>query len=258
MEKEEEVEKENEEDEDLEEEDLEDEDLEEDEDEEEEEEEEKEKPQPKKRQSRSENSKYAEMRRKQKELEEENNRLKAEKEKATFEAQKGIIPKAVMKELNIDSIEDEDDMFLAKAYLEAEEKGSDDPKSDAYEALKKHLKEQKDASKKEAEEKEKSKKLIDEDTERFIKKYGQEKMKKALEPESTFMKLYGDIIGNGNLTKLYDKFVSVYGDEEEEDDSKKKGTLPIGGKQPSHKQKSIEDMSDKEFKEYYEKHFGSW
>lgn len=241
-----------EEDEDLDEEDLEDGDS------EEEEEEEEEKPQPKKRQSRSENSKFAQMRREKEALEEENKRLKAEKDKATFEAQKGVIPKAVMKELNIDSIDDEDDMFLAKAYLEAEEKGSDDPKSDAYEALKSRLKEQKMASKKEADEKEKSRKLIEEDSNAFISKYGQDRMKAALEEGSTFMKLYGDQIGNGNLTKLYDKYVSVFGEEDENDDSKTKGSLPKGGKPANHKPKSIEDMTDKEFKEYYESHYGSW
>lgn len=240
-----------EEDEDLDEEDLEDGDS-------EEEEEEEENPQPKKRQSRSENSKFAQMRREKEALEEENKRLKAEKDKATFEAQKGVIPKAVMNELNIDSIDDEDDMFLAKAYLEAEEKGSDDPKSDAYEALKNRLKEQKAASKKEADEKERNKRLIEEDSNAFIKKYGNERMKEALEEGSNFMKLYGDEIGNGNLTKLYDKYVSVFGMDGDDDDSKNKGSLPKGGKPANHKTKDIDEMNDAEFKEYYVRKFGSW
>lgn len=216
-----------------------------------------------KKQSRSTDAKYAELKRKSKAQDEEIARLKAEKEQAVFDAKKNAIPRAVLDDLGLDEIEDEDDMYLVKAYQEAEAKGSDDPRADAEKAFRNKIRQDKLAERAEAEEKAKTeeanKKAVADDYKSFMEKYGKSAFESAMAEGSEFQELFGDEVGFGNLTSVYGRYLKIKAKfaKDEDDSSKRKGGIP----NPSSKSTSEEvgkPETDAEFKKRFMRQYGSW
>lgn len=209
----------------------------------------------KKTQSREENKFFADLRRKNAELEKKNKELEVKANEADFNARKKAISRETLDELGIDSIEDENDLLLCEEYVKANNKGVENPILEANKALRKKIRE--DNSKLSAAEKEEeSNKLkVQKDKEELKRKFNidsQEVLK-----DKKFMALFGDMISYGNLTYLYEKYLSIntMKDEDFENESKQMGVIPNSSSRNKKAEKSINDLDGddflKAFKEKY-------
>lgn len=210
--------------------------------------------QQKKPQSRREDAAYAQLRREKKALEEQLKRLQAEQQKAVFEAKKGAVPSEVLEALGIKGVEDEDDLYLANSYMEAERKGSDDPLGEAQAALAKKLRAEKRTADQQRLQEEEQNKALQQDKANFKAKYGEEKLVEILQEGSRFMELFGDMVQPGNLTSLYERYAKAFPDEAAKKPNGAGSPPTPSGRtsMPSH------DESDAEFKKRYENQYGSW
>lgn len=210
--------------------------------------------QQKKGQSREEDSKFARLRREKEKLEQENKRLKAEKDEAVFKGQSQSIPQEVLEEIGIKDLKTDRDLRIAKAYMEAEKSGDPNPTATAY----RKVQDEDDANAKKAQETESKnaerRKAVETDMARFIDKYGKDAYNEAIKPDGEFATLFRGLISYGNLTELYDRYVKFKGGADGE--SKAKGIIPpLNGKTPA-KEKSVRDMSKDEFDAYWAKKYG--
>lgn len=203
---------------------------------------------PKKRQSNEENKYYAEMRRRNKLLEKENEDLKSKVTKADFEARKKAISKDTLSELDLDGIEDENDLLLCETYEKAEKNGSENPVLDANKALRAKIRA--DEQKRISEEKtaNENRKKLAEDRAEFKKKYGIDTSEALKDP--VFVKLYGDMISYGNMTELYSRYLTVKSKSEEDKDdetAKNMGKIPNSSAKKTNNHKSINDLDGEDF-----------
>ena len=208
----------------------------------------------KSKQSPKENAHYAEMRRKNRELEEKVRRLESEKTKVIFDGRKNAIPESVLEDLGLSAIEDEDDLFLAEKYLEAEKNGSDNPASAANAAYRKRVREQR-AEQAKAEEKAKTDEIIAKDLKDLEAKYGKDGLKDAMDKEGEFAKTFGKYVQYGGMTELYGFYLQTKESARQaSENARKSGTppLPNGSSQDRESgEKSVEDMSDEEFEKWW-------
>lgn len=161
----------------------------------------------KKPQSREENHEYAERRRAEKAKSEEIERAKKE---ATFEAKKGFIPKDTLDELGLDSLEDENDLYIAEEYEKAKREGDENPKARAYRAL--YLKSREEAKQKAEAEKAKAESTKEAQNLQsdFEKKHGVSLTSVISDTSSGFMQEVGRFVGGGSLSEYYKNFDEAY------------------------------------------------
>ena len=210
------------------------------------------KPESKPKQSRAENAKYADMRRAQKEKEKREAEIQeAEKrgqQQAEIEFRKKAITSDDLKELGLENVDDDRDLFLAEKYREAKAKGSEDPKLDAYQALTNRYRIEVDEAKKQAKmEAERNKKAYD-DAVSFKKAYG--KAPEQIMNDDPNFKEFFDRFGEiGKCTDCYQTYLKIRSlgpNQKPKDDeaSKKAGAYPSTSSGSS---KSLEYETEEEF-----------
>ena len=199
----------------------------------------------KKTQTKEERSFYANLRRRNEELEKQNKKLIKEKSEADFSARKNVISADTLADLGLDKIEDENDLLLCEEYDKAVKRGSENPVLDATKAYRKRIKTEHDKLTKAQQEEANNKKLVQEDAVKFQKEYGisaSEAMK-----DEKFTKAFGKQISYGNLTELYGIYLSLTGgDAVEEKQSKQMGKVPNSTTVKS-KKVDINDLDGEEF-----------
>lgn len=167
--------------------------------------------------ARAKNSHEAEQRRLREENErmaKENAQLKAEAQKAEFRGKAGAVPKAVLQDLGLTSIESERDLKLAQAYQDAEAKGSDDPRADAYASLYKEMvdaeEKKKQAEEKAAKEKQQADAKAKEIYDSFIAKFGKKAMGELLDANSDFRhSAFSKYANADNLQDVYQDYLDT-------------------------------------------------
>jgi hypothetical protein len=200
----------------------------------------------KKPQTKEENSYYANLRRRNKELEEKNKQLEKEKGEADFSARKKVISADTMADLGLDSIEDENDLLLCEEYDKAVKRGSENPILDATKAYRSKVKTERTELAKAEQKKLEQDRLVQEDMANFKKEFGIT-TKQALEDER-FVKAFGEKIEFGNMSDLYRIYKSLTSSEDEQDqkESKRMGKVPSSGN--AHKSKpNINDLDGEDF-----------
>lgn len=210
-----------------------------------------------KKQSREENKHYAELRRKNAELQKKNKDLEVKVQEANFNGRKQSISNDALLDLGLESIEDENDLFLCEEYEKAVKRGADNPALEANKAYRAKIrKEQLAKTKEETERNEQNQKVI-EDRTNFKKKFGID-TSEALKDER-FMDVFGDMIGYGNMTDLYSKYKALLDrDVAEKEEAKNMGTLPSSSLSSSRKstKKSLSDLEGDDFLREFEKRYG--
>lgn len=210
---------------------------------------------PKKTQTREENKRFAELRRKNDELQRKNNDLEIKVKEADFNGRKKAISNDALADLGLDSIEDDDDLFLCEEYEKAVKRGSDNPALDANKAYRNKVRKEQQAKNKEETEKTEQAKKVNEDRANFKKKFGID-TSEALKDEE-FMAVFGDMIGYGNMTDLYTKYKSLVNREEaEKEEAKNMGTLPNSSTTQKRHNKSLNDLEGEDFLKAFEKRYG--
>lgn len=213
--------------------------------------------------NRAKDSHYAELRRKNEELAKENERLKSEAKKAEFAGKASAVPKYVLEDLGLDSIDTEENLKLANAFLEAEANGSADPKGEAYKKMYDEMKAEESKKQKEAEaaakEKEEGKKALIALKSDFIKEFGEEEYKsQILDENSAWRKGIGKYASADTLIPMYREYKSSL---EATKEAGKQKAMDLGGGflgQQSAKssiETNVFKMSEKEFNEYWNKKY---
>lgn len=210
-------------------------------------EEEEPKSEPKKKQSKASNSFYAELRRKNAELEQKNKQLEVEVANSDFNTRKKMISSEVLEELDIQSIEDENDLILCEEYVKSVKKGEDNPILEANKALRRKIKADKEELMKQEKIELEQKKAVEEDRIKFKKKYGIE-TSEVTENED-FMSIFKDQISFGNLTSLYEIYLRMQDKlKKEENISKSMGVIPKTSTRAStNTTKSLNDLDGEDF-----------
>ena len=212
------------------------------------------------KQNRKTDAQYAEERR-QRKAKEEAERKKREEEirrQAVFEVKSGQVTADELKELDLDKVEDEDQLFLVESLRKAKADGTENPQAAAYRALFKKQLEDKAAAKakSDAEEATKQRRIatVAQDQANFKAKFGKTTAE-VMKNEEEFMQLFGGLIDQdkGNFTELYTVYQTMKSSQREE--AKREGAIPTGGN--GNTDPNVEE-SDKEFKERYTKKYGHW
>lgn len=200
----------------------------------------------KKPQTKEENSYYAKLRRKNKELEEQNKKLIKEKGEADFQARKKTISADTLADLGLDSIEDENDLLLCEEYDKAVKRGSENPILEATKVYRSKVKNEQKQLAQAEQDKKNQEELVKKDMAEFKKKFGIS-TKEALEDER-FVKAFGEKIEYGNMTELYGIYKSLVQVEEEKNiqESKKMGKVPSSSNSHSSKT-NINDLDGEDF-----------
>jgi uncharacterized protein YdiU (UPF0061 family) len=158
------------------------------------------------------NARFAELRRKNEELERQLNVFRSEKrENVTEDALKKL-------GLTRDDLEDDDNMVLATEYTKALARGDEDPIASAYKSLWKSSKEAKRKAKEEADSKAKAdaetKAKVNEDVAEFRKKYPDVNINDLVKEDSEFNQMFGDVPDViGNITKYYGRYLKLKGND---------------------------------------------
>lgn len=170
----------------------------------------------KSKQTREQDSFYAKLRR-------ENEELKKQKEslEKTLNSTRGLADTEIMKELGIESLENEDDLFLYKTYQSAIANGNDEPIAYANREYRKMVRDREKSIREQADLESREKETARKDAEDLHKKFGV--TRSDIKNDPVFMGLYGEEIKVGNVTKLYSKYKEFVKPNE---NSKKKGVLP--------------------------------
>ena len=155
------------------------------------------------------NARYAEMRRQNEELQRRIAQLESEnKESVTAEALRDL-------GFSRQDLDDSENMEIAKAYVKALAKGAQNPKAEAYEHVYKAKREaQKQAQAEQerlAREEAESKSVVEKDIADFARAYPNTNIRDVTNPNSDFMKAFGGVVTNGNVTKYYGIYLSIKG-----------------------------------------------
>ena len=212
------------------------------------------------KQSRETDAQNAERRRKAKEREEQRQKEREEqiRRQAVFEVKSGQVTAEELKELDLDKVEDEDQLFLVESLRKAKADGAENPQAAAYQALFKKQSKDKAAAKakSDAEEATKQRRIatVAQDQANFKAKFGKTTAE-VMKNEEEFMQLFGGLIDQdkGNFTELYTVYHTMKSSQREE--AKREGAIPTGGNGNS--DPNVEE-SDEEFKERYTKKYGHW
>ena len=213
--------------------------------------------QKKRKQDARENAHYAELRRKNRELKEQNERLLKEKTKAEFDLKANAIPEDVLEDLGITEISDDDDLFEANAYIAASKAGKENPRAEARKALKERRKAEQSKADEEAKLQAEKKSAVEKDRKAFIDKYGKEAFVVALKEDSKFMKLYSGFLDYGNLTSIYERFLAAEGADKEADEAAKKAASIITNQKEAEKPDPKKETKA-QFKERWKAQYGEW
>lgn len=216
------------------------------------------KTQPNSKQTREEDAKYAEERRKRKAREEARQKAREEeiRRQAVFEVKSGQVTSDELKELGLDKVEDEDQLFLVESLRKAKADGVENPQAEAYRALfKKQTADKADAKAKadaEKAEKDRITALIAEDQKAFKEKFGKTTAE-VMANETEFKELFGKSLQAGNFTDLYTAYSTLK--KKQADTAKKEGSFPTGA---TGQTKADGEETDEEFKKRYIATYGRW
>ena len=211
------------------------------------------------KQGRKTDAQYAEERRQRKAREEAKQKAREEeiRRQAVFEVKSGQVTAEELKELDLDKVEDEDQLFLVESLRKAKADGVENPQAEAYRALFKKQTAGKGEAKAKAEaekaEKEKITALVAEDQKNFKAKYGKTTAD-VLENEPEFKELFGNSLQPGNFTSLYTAYTALK--KNQSDTAKKQGSFPTGASGDS--QGNGQTETDDEFKKRWIAEHGRW
>lgn len=217
------------------------------------------KPNPK-AQDRETDAKNAERRRRAKEREAQRQKEREDeiRRQAVFDVKSGQVTADELRDLSLDKVENEDQLFLVEQYRKAKADGNENPQADAYKALFKKQNEEKAAAqaKAEADRKAEQAKLevVRKDQIEFKAKFGKTTAE-VMQNEEEFMSLFGDAIDQekGNFTKLYAAYTAMK--QGRAAASKKDGSFPTNSKG---KTTDSGEESDEEFMKRYQATYGHW
>lgn len=170
------------------------------------------------------NARYAEMRRRNEELQKRIAQLESEN--------RDNITDGVLKELGFSrtDLEDADTMEVAKAYMKGLANGVENPKAYAYESLYRNKREAerqaREKSDTEAQARAKEEAAVKADIESFRKKFPNEDIREVADSNSDFMKAFGSVVTNGNVTKYYEIYRNMKGASKKIDEAEKNRSNP--------------------------------
>ena len=215
------------------------------------------KPNPPK-QTRETDAANAERRRREK-AREEARRAEREAEirrQAVFEVESGQVTSGELQELGLEKVETEEQLFLVKSLRKAKAAGVENPQAVAYQDLFKKQQSERAEAAAQAEAtrqaEERSKKVVAEDQANFKTKFGKTTAE-VIKNEPEFMRLFGDLIGEGNFTKLYTAYTELR--QNQSNVAKREGSFPTngsGGQTPSGEE------TDADFRKRFEATYGHW
>lgn len=218
------------------------------------------KPNPTK-QSRKTDAEYAEERRKRK-LREEEARKRREEEirrQAVFEVKSGQVTAEELKELGLEKVVDDDQLYLVESLRKAKAEGLENPLANAYQALyrKQNAERAEAKAKVEAEEAERKKQLavVAQDQANFKAKFGKTTAE-VVKNEKEFMDLFGNLLDTekGNFTELYTAYTALKKDHT--DAARHEGAFPTSSNVANENGNPVE--SDEDFKKRWVAQHGHW
>lgn len=217
-------------------------------------------PNPKK-QDRDTDAKYAEERRKRKEREEARQREREEeiRRQAVFEVKSGQVSSDELKELSLEKVENEDQLFLVEQLRKAKAEGVENPLAEAYKSLFKKQVDDKAKAQAEAQARKAAedakKAIVAKDQQAFKAKFNKSTAD-VMKTDTEFMSLFGNLIDQekGNFTELYSAYTKMK--EERATQAKKEGAFPTSSQGSSAGNPSGE--TDQDFKERYIAEYGHW
>lgn len=173
------------------------------------------------------NARYAEMRRQNEELQRRIAQLESEnKESVTDEALRDL-------GFSRQDLDDSENMEIAKAYVKALAKGAQNPKAEAYEQVYKAKREaQKQAQAEQerlAKEEAENKSVVEKDIADFARAYPNTDIRDVTNPNSDFMKAFGGVVTNGNVTKYYGIYLSIKGTPKIDEATKNRSNPAMSG-----------------------------
>ena len=213
------------------------------------------------KQDRKTDAQYAEERRQRKAREEARQKAREEeiRRQAVFEVKSGQVTADELKELDLDKVENEDQLFLVESLRKAKAEGVENPQAEAYKALfKKQAADRAQAqAKSQAEEQAKQKKIatVAQDQANFKAKFGKTTAE-VMKSEPEFMQIFGNLIDpdKGNFTELYTAYTSMK--EEQSKAAKGEGSFPTDSSGSAGKGGAEE--SDEDFRKRYIAEHGHW
>ena len=213
------------------------------------------------KQDRKTDAQYAEERRQRKAREEARQKAREEeiRRQAVFEVKSGQVTADELKELDLDKVENEDQLFLVESLRKAKAEGVENPQAEAYKALfKKQTADRAQAqAKSQAEEQAKQKRIatVAQDQANFKAKFGKTTAE-VMKGEPEFMQIFGNLIDEdkGNFTELYTAYTSMK--DEQSKAAKGEGSFPTDSSGSTGKGGAEE--SDEDFKKRYIAEHGHW
>lgn len=175
------------------------------------------------------NARYAEMRRQNEELQRRIAQLESES--------KASVTDEALKDLGFsrDDLNDSENMDIAKAYVKALARGAQNPKAEAYEQV---YRSRREAQKEAEAEKERlakqeadSREMVEKDIADFARMYPNARISDVTNPNSDFMKAFGSVVTNGNVTKYYGIYLSIKGTPKIDEATKNRSNPAMSGSQ---------------------------
>lgn len=175
------------------------------------------------------NARYAEMRRQNEELQRRIAQLESES--------KASVTDEALKDLGFsrDDLNDSENMDIAKAYVKALARGAQNPKAEAYEQV---YRSRREAQKEAEAEKERlakqeadSREMVEKDIADFARTYPNARISDVTNPNSDFMKAFGSVVTNGNVTKYYGIYLSIKGTPKIDEATKNRSNPAMSGSQ---------------------------
>jgi hypothetical protein len=171
---------------------------------------------------------------------------------AEFDVKKGLVKQDTLKELGLEAVESQDDLFLTEKYDEACKNGEENPSADAYKALRAKELEAKKAEEGIAKKDGEERAAIAKDQTDFKSKYGKTTAEALSENDGEFRNLFGNFLKPGNFTQLYGAYLKSKGNVK--DEAKDKGSFPTGSSGQT-ADKKYEEMTPEEKKKYFDKKY---
>lgn len=218
--------------------------------------------QAKPRQSRKTDAEYARERRERKAREEAERKAREEeiRRQAVFEVKSGQVTAEELRQLDIEKVEDDDQLFLVEQLRKAKAEGVENPEAAAYRALFKRQSAEKAQAKAkadaDAEAERRQKEKVAEDQKAFKSKFGKT-TGQVLAEEPEFKELFGALIDpdKGNFTALYEAYQKLKKDQSSA--AKREGAFPTDANGDSKKPAGAEE-SDEDFRRRWKATHGHW